>query len=46
MNYKLNGTDISTDFQPPSIAAPEPSTLVFVAGGIVVFGFARRKLAG
>jgi hypothetical protein len=30
----------------PSIAVPEPSPLVFVVGGIVVLGFARRTLAG
>jgi hypothetical protein len=46
VNYKLNGTDISTDFQPPSIAVPEPSALVFVVGGIAAFGFVRRKFAG
>jgi hypothetical protein len=39
-NHLLNGVDLSTDFQPPSV--PEPSTLLLVTFGLAVTALARR----
>ena len=46
VNHLLNGTDLSTDFQPPSTAVPEPSALVLLLSGMALVAYVRRKLEG